>query len=64
MGKSGNLIILEKSGSFVKLSPNQGTLQFCLLNIAKKIAKQTISKEEERGEWNKAKFKKESEIQL
>ena len=28
--------IMEKSGNFVKISPNQGTLRFCLLNVAKK----------------------------
>ena len=28
---------MEKSGNFVKISLNQGTLHFCLLNIAKKL---------------------------
>ena len=52
---------MENSGNFIKLSPNQGTLHFCLLNIVKKIAKQTISKEESRGEGNEAKLKKKRE---
>ena len=58
--------IMKNSVNFVKLSPNQGTLHFCLLNTAKKIAKQMISKEEARGERNEAKFKekKKTEIQL
>ena len=52
---------MEKSGKFVKISPNQGTLQICLLSIAKKSPNRTISKEEARGEGNEAKFKKEKE---
>ena len=52
---------MEKSGNFVKISPNQGTLHFCLLNVAKKLQNITISKEEARGEGNEAKFKKEKE---
>ena len=49
---------MEKSGNFVKIAPNQGTLHFCHLNVAKISAKQTISKEEAREEGNKTKFKK------
>ena len=29
--------IMENLGNFVKLSPNQGTLYFCLLNIVQKL---------------------------
>ena len=29
--------VMEKSGNFVKISPNQGTLHFCRLNVAKKL---------------------------
>ena len=64
MEKSGTFIILEKSGNFVKISPNQGTLHFCILNVAKKSAKQTISKEEARGEGNETKFKKKKILKL
>ena len=52
---------MENSGNFVKLSPNQETLHFCLLNIVKNIAKQSISKEESRREENKAKLIKRKE---
>ena len=48
--------IMEKSENFVKISPNQGTFHFCLLNVAKKITKQTISKEAARREGNEVKF--------
>ena len=34
-GNQGN--IMENLGNFVKLSPNQGTLYFCLLNIVQKL---------------------------
>ena len=36
MKKSGTFIILKKSGNIVKISPNQGTLHFCLFNVTKK----------------------------
>ena len=55
---------MEKPGNFVKISPNQGTLHFSLLNVTKKSAKQTISKEEARGEGNETKFKKKKILKL
>ena len=36
--------VMEKSGNFVKISPNQGTLHFCLLNVAKKSSNRQYQK--------------------
>ena len=58
MEKSGTFIILEKSGNFVKISPNQGTLHFYLLNLAKKTPNRRYQKEESRGDGNETKLKK------
>ena len=49
---------MEKSGNFVKISPNQGTLHFHLLNVAKKSPNTRYQKEEARGEGNETKLKK------
>ena len=50
--------VIEKSGNFVKVSPNQGTLHFYLLNLAKKSPNRQYQKEESRGDGNETKFKK------
>ena len=56
--------VMEKSGNFVKISPNQGTLHFCLLNVAKKSPNRRYQKEEARGEGNETKFKKKKRLKL
>ena len=48
--------VMEKSGNFVKISPNQGTLHFYFLNVAKKSPNRRYKKEEARGEGNETKF--------
>ena len=42
---------MEKSGDFVNVSPNQGTLHFCRLNISKKSPNRQYQKrkKEENG---------------
>ena len=55
--------IMEKSGNFVKISPNRGTLHFCLLNVAKKLPNRRYQKEEARGEGKGTKFKEEKKSQ-
>ena len=49
------------SENFVKISPNQGTLHFYLLNVAKKSPNRRYQKAEARGEGNEAKFKKKKD---
>ena len=39
--------VMEKSGNFVKISPNQGTLHFCLLNVAKKSSNRRYQKKQQ-----------------
>ena len=56
--------IREKSGNFVKISPNQGTLHFYLLNLAKKTPNRRYQKEESRGDGNETKFKKKKKLKL
>ena len=53
--------VMEKSGNFVKISPNQGTLHFYLPNVAKKSPNRRYQKEESRGEGNEPKFKKKKD---
>ena len=36
--------VMEKSGNFVKIPPNQGTLHFCRLNVAKKLPNKQYQK--------------------
>ena len=55
--------VMEKSGNFVKISPNQATLHFYLLNVAKKSPNRRY-KEEARGEGNETKFKKKKRLKL
>ena len=55
---------MEKSGNFAKISPNQGTLRFYLLNIAKKLPNRRYQKEEASGEGNETKFKKKKRLKL
>ena len=56
--------VMEKSGNFLKVSPNQGTLHFCLLNVAKKLPNRRYQKEEAKGEGNETKFKKKKRLKL
>ena len=51
---------MENSGNFVKLSSNQETLHFCLLNIVKKLSNRRYQKKNQ-GEGNEAKLKKKRE---
>ena len=48
---------MKKSGNFVKISPNQGTLHFYLLNVDKKLPNRRYQKVKTR-EGNETKFKK------
>ena len=58
MEKSESFIVLEKSGNFVKISPNQGTLQYCLLNIAKKSPKRQYQKRKQKEKEMKQNLKR------
>ena len=49
---------MEKSGNFVKISPNQGTLHFCLLNVAKKSPKRRYQKWKQEEKEMKQNFKR------
>ena len=64
MEKSGTFLILEKSGNFVNISPNQGTLHFYFLNVTKKSPNRRYQTEEARGEGNETKFKKKKRLKL
>ena len=55
---------MEKSGNFLKISPNQGTLHFYLLNVAKNSPNRRYQKEEARGEGNETKFKKKKRLKF
>ena len=55
--------IMENSGNFVKLSSNQETLHFCLLNIVKKLSNRRYQKKNQ-GEGNEAKLKKKKNERL
>ena len=55
---------MEKSVNFVKIFPNQGTLHFYFLNVAKKSPNRRYQKEEARGEGNETKFKKKKRLKL
>ena len=55
---------MEKSGNFIKISPNQGTLHFYLLNVAKKLPNRRYQKEKTRGKGNETKYKKKKRLKL
>ena len=56
---------MENSGNFLKLSPNQGILHFCLLNIAKKPRNRQYQKrKEEEKEMRQNLKRKKSQTQL
>ena len=55
---------MEKSGNFVKIFTNQGTLHFYLLDVSKKSQNRQYQKEKARGEGNEAKFKKKKRLKL
>ena len=56
---------MEKSGNFVKISPNQGTLYFCLLSIAKKSPNRRYQKRKQEEKEMKQNLKrKKSQTQL
>ena len=55
---------MEKSGKFVKISPNRGTLHFCLLNIAKKLPKRWYQKRKQEEKEIKQNLKRKKVSQL
>ena len=55
---------MKMSENFVKISPNQGTLHFYLLNVAEKSPNRRYQKEEARGEGNETKLKKKKSLKL
>ena len=64
MEKSGTFIILEKSGNFVKISPNQGALHFYLLNVTKNRQTDDIKKRKQEEKEMKQNFKRKKRLKL
>ena len=53
--------VMEKSGNFVKMFPNQGTLHFCLLNVAKKLPNRRYQKRKQEEKEMKQNLKREKD---
>ena len=52
---------MEKSGNFVKMSPNQGTLHFCHPNIAKKLPNERYQKRKQEKKEMKQNLKRKKD---
>ena len=55
---------MEKSGNFVKISPNQGTLNFYLLNVAKKSPNRRYQKKKLEEKEIKHTLKRKKKLKL
>ena len=53
--------VMEKSGNFLKVSPNQGTLHFCLLNVAKKLPNRRYQKRKQEEKEMKQNLKRKKD---
>ena len=53
--------VMEKSGNFVKISPNQGTLHFCHLNVAKKLPNKRYQKRKQEEKEMKQNLKRKKD---
>ena len=56
--------VVKNSENFVKISPNQGTLQFCLFNSLKKSPNRRYQKRKQREMEMKKKIKKKKKKKL
>ena len=56
--------VMEKSGNFVNVSPNQGTLHFCRLNVAKKSPNRQYQKRKQEEKEIKQNLKRKKRLKL
>ena len=56
--------IMEKSGNFLKISPNHGTLHFCLLNVAKTSPNRRYQKRKQEEKEMKQNLKIKKRLKL